>query len=437
MSLIGSSPIPPFKVSSGQITQRRPFLPVHLDFSNGVGELSIIGAVGNQQLMSFDDGISGGTAFWYSSGSFDLYPTSDASYGMQIAPSDDIAHIYLEGIATTPASLFDGMVWYNSTDDDLSMRFGTVTRKIGSLNFQSGNDMVLGPVTYDGWATYTNAGVPIVGAGQRDLGGGNLANFLQVGVTTGTVGGVIGLYNDTLAGDPDIVLLSSFAGVELGSGSTDTATGLRFAILNGAGGTRWNASGSTGLMTQNHSADGAYLNGMTNSSNGASAITGWAFTNDTGSQSFIYKTSSGTAIPEALLISNEDGNTYVGGVKTAIGSTSTPIVTDANFEGGHSVKVTNANAATYTVDSGAGTDDYIIQSNYTATGAQTITLPAVATNSGRVLIIKDADGNAGANNITIDGNASETIDGATTYVISTNYGSVKIYCDGNEWFTIS
>jgi hypothetical protein len=38
--------------------------------------------------------------------------------------------------------------------------------------------------------------------------------------------------------------------------------------------------------------------------------------------------------------------------------------------------------------------------------------------------------------ITIDGNASETIDGATTFTIDENYMAVDLVCDGSAWFVL-
>lgn len=90
-----------------------------------------------------------------------------------------------------------------------------------------------------------------------------------------------------------------------------------------------------------------------------------------------------------------------------------------------------ATATNYTATSA----DYIIAVTSTAS-ARTITLPAVAGTTGRVYVIKDESGGAATNNITIDGNASETIDGATTKVINTNYGTSTIYSNGSAWFTI-
>tara|TARA_Y100001970_G_scaffold292757_2_gene435670 strand:- start:1369 stop:2931 length:1563 start_codon:yes stop_codon:yes gene_type:complete len=68
------------------------------------------------------------------------------------------------------------------------------------------------------------------------------------------------------------------------------------------------------------------------------------------------------------------------------------------------------------------------------TGAITITLPAKAQSAGRVLVFKDALGNAASNNITIDGDSSDTIDGNLTFVLNQNKQSVTLVCDGiNGW----
>lgn len=69
-------------------------------------------------------------------------------------------------------------------------------------------------------------------------------------------------------------------------------------------------------------------------------------------------------------------------------------------------------------------------------GAVTVNLPAVASSSKRVIVVKDASGDSNSNNITIDGNASETIDGSTTLTLSTNYASTTLFCNGTEWLTL-
>lgn len=81
----------------------------------------------------------------------------------------------------------------------------------------------------------------------------------------------------------------------------------------------------------------------------------------------------------------------------------------------------------------ADATDLIIGVNSTL-GAYTVTLPTALT--GKLIIVKDVGGNALANNITVDTPGAETIDGAANQTIGANYGTLRIYCDGTNWFLI-
>ena len=69
--------------------------------------------------------------------------------------------------------------------------------------------------------------------------------------------------------------------------------------------------------------------------------------------------------------------------------------------------------------------------------ARTITLPERMVD-GDQIVVKDESGLAGTNNITVTrGGSADLIDGATTSVISANYGSLRIQYDGaGNWFII-
>lgn len=102
-----------------------------------------------------------------------------------------------------------------------------------------------------------------------------------------------------------------------------------------------------------------------------------------------------------------------------------------HVNGSQSVKRT-AQAADYTVL----VTDYYIGITSTA-AARTVTLPTVAASfEGKVFVIKDESGGAGTNNITIEGDGAETIDGAANKVINTNYGAVSVICTGSAWMVI-
>jgi hypothetical protein len=107
--------------------------------------------------------------------------------------------------------------------------------------------------------------------------------------------------------------------------------------------------------------------------------------------------------------------------------------TETTLQHGQINNITTVNAATYDLLA----TDYILNVTYTGTGAVTsLTLPTAQVIEGRTIVIKDAGGNAGTNNITIDTEGSETIDGSATNVINTNYGYVTLYSDGSNWFII-
>lgn len=64
--------------------------------------------------------------------------------------------------------------------------------------------------------------------------------------------------------------------------------------------------------------------------------------------------------------------------------------------------------------------------------ARTIMLPAASGASGRVYVIKNI--NTGV--VTIDGNGEETIDGATTISLPSQWDSATIQCNGSAWFIL-
>ena len=68
------------------------------------------------------------------------------------------------------------------------------------------------------------------------------------------------------------------------------------------------------------------------------------------------------------------------------------------------------------------------------TGTYTVTLPAAASNTGKVYYIKNIDSDG--DDITIDGNGSETIDGDEEFLLDPYKHAVRIVSDGASWHVL-
>lgn len=79
-------------------------------------------------------------------------------------------------------------------------------------------------------------------------------------------------------------------------------------------------------------------------------------------------------------------------------------------------------------------DDMVILAD-ASDGAITVSLPPAAGALQQVFYVKKTDSSSNA--VTIDPYGSETVDGATTYTLGTQYKSVCICCDGSAWYTLS
>lgn len=95
--------------------------------------------------------------------------------------------------------------------------------------------------------------------------------------------------------------------------------------------------------------------------------------------------------------------------------------------------ISTTSIVTKTANYTATLSDYTILCDATS-GAITITLPAASTSSGKIYNIKKID--ASGNNVVIDGNASETIDGATTQTITAQWTNRTIQSNGTAWFIL-
>lgn len=80
------------------------------------------------------------------------------------------------------------------------------------------------------------------------------------------------------------------------------------------------------------------------------------------------------------------------------------------------------------------TDAYYMLNVSASGAARTITLPTAASVAGLTFVIRKSD--SSANTVTIDGNGAETINGAATKVLSSQYETVTLMSDGTNWMIL-
>jgi hypothetical protein len=118
----------------------------------------------------------------------------------------------------------------------------------------------------------------------------------------------------------------------------------------------------------------------------------------------------------------------------ADGTVTTAKIVDANVTraklAAGAVGNSTVTASKTTTYSATSSDDFVPCS--ASGGAFTVTLPAAASSSGKYLTFIKTDSSTNA--VTIDGNASETINGAATTTLNTLYEVLVLVCDGSNWF---
>lgn len=101
---------------------------------------------------------------------------------------------------------------------------------------------------------------------------------------------------------------------------------------------------------------------------------------------------------------------------------------------GSKTKVDNQNVESVSVDTTLNINHHTVLVDASG-GSKVITLPTAASARYRVYTIKKDD--SSGNTVTIDGDGSETIDGATTQVLSTQHASLMIQSTGSKWIILA
>lgn len=250
------------------------------------------------------------------------------------------------------------------------------------------------------------------------------------------VSGTVGVNTTVGSGRTiDIISLQGTERWQFGDGNTEI-----FRIGNGSAIRGRQANGTLAAPTA--TTIGQELQGYSSGGYESGYITNWGvtpfaaenFTSSTtrGVELWFQKYNSGSA--------NYDLYNFVDSIgRTWCGTSSTQPVLTATFNVGGSLSVDSSmyagkidlaarTATTINVTEG----DYMILVDATA-GNVTVNLPPAAANLRREITVMKVD--ASGNTVTIDADAGELINGATTLVITTQWVSQTAKCNATAWFT--
>jgi hypothetical protein len=215
---------------------------------------------------------------------------------------------------------------------------------------------------------------------------------------------------NTLTIDADVSTVSNIKNAEIKAGAAIAVN--KLAALTASRAVVSDGSGFLSAATTTSTEIG-YVNGVTSAIQ--TQIDGKLPTTITTTGDIIYSSSGSTAarlgIGSAGQVLQVSGGVPAWGTNTA-----SPVAPTS--------KTTTYTALT--------TDDTILAD--TSGGAWTLTLYAASGNGGRRLRIKKTTSDS--NLLTIDGNASETLDGATTLTLAVQYEEITIQCDGTNWIVL-
>lgn len=336
------------------------------------------------------------------------------------------------GASTTGELLTNGQLWIGSTalnagsthinvgtftSPDSSITFGysspnitaTVTGGTTSVIKLTGNSGTANPTAGNINVITANATVKFVGAASTLIQDFGITNILLgsngSSITIGNVNVGVGnnVLNSLTSGGTNVAV-GGGAGSAITSGNSNTIVGANSGnhITTGGGNIVVGEGALSALTTGNNNVLIGNLGGnyTTSESNNILIVNSGV----NGESNVIRIGTQGSG-------NNQQNQTFIAGV--------------INTVSGRVVKVTTPGAYPYTTL----TTDYVILVDTSA--ARTINLISSPV-TGTTYRIKDNVGSAAANNITITPAAGK-IDGAASYVINNNYGSIDLVYNGTQW----
>ncbi len=154
---------------------------------------------------------------------------------------------------------------------------------------------------------------------------------------------------------------------------------------------------------------------LTGTDGKALSLAGNLTTSGSSDVTFTFSGATNVTFPTSgTLAANTAATPTVAGIVT----TYVPVVASA---------IKSVSSANYTILTADGYDIILVS---TGAADRTITLPAASENGGRVIRVKKTD--AGAGTVIITRAGSDTIDANTTRVLSSQYDSISLGCDGSS-----
>ncbi len=449
-----------FVAASGGLPTGTPTQITYFDPSTGIltSDIDFFRDPISQTIIRNSDGGGNSSVLQNSSGAFSVSATDSISIG-----SISISNVSVSLDFNNSGGLHSGMTFGNSvlaivnnngvatkswlwptewgtansilTDvaGDGTLTFNSIDTLAWSLLGNAGTDSTINFIgTTDGEALVFRAGGAFSGIVGDSAGNNNTSfgyNSLNVdggGVGTHNVAFGTSLFTSSLVtgGQNTAIGELSFAGLEGGVGNISVGVSNLNSLTDGSGNT------AVGVAVLQNVTIGSHNNAIGNAA-GATIITGDNNTFIGQGADASADVSGSTAIGLGAIIAISDA-IKLGAIATnvGIGNTDSPTST-LTVKGGQNVNVTliGNSDSPYAIL----ITDYIVPVDSTS-GTVVLTLrssPAI----GETYIIKDVNGNALVNNITVDGNGND-IDGLSTQIINLNYKSLTLTFTGAQWSII-
>jgi hypothetical protein len=375
---------------------------INTNTDNGVDKLQVSGSAiastlkvnTSGQTTSISNYYNGGTGLNIWIGGGGLSSTSASAYNISLGANALLSNTSGEFNAAVGAEALQ-----NNTTGFRNMAFGSQALK---TNTTGNRNMAIGQSALETSNSSDNAAVGsqtliLLTSGGRNVGIGSNALFYA---TTGSSNVAVGCE----------------AGKFITGGGNNVTSGTSIYLGDD---TRASANGNSNEIVIGHNANGL---GSNTATLGNSSITKTFLRGNT-----MVNTTTDNGVDKLQVAGSIYSSTTLKGNDISIvGTGSIPTLTSTQFTTQSFSALTTAKTANYTT----AFNDYFIDCT---SGTFTVTLQAAASYQGRVLIIK----NSGAGTITVDGNASETIDGAATYSLAVQYATIQIISDGTNWKIIS